>query len=139
MRSPENRFYLRGLILQWVGALVATAGFLADRGTYFYLGTAFFLVGWFLEICSRSNVTFWLKVKYHPDLAYDWFKRSGGWGVDETLRQDPQKLFPKKDWIGPFRLCVPKLEGKIVKIYAKRDHIKQNQQEFLQWMQTFEN
>lgn len=141
MPTLERRFYWRGLILQWLGALVAVAGFLAHRVTYFYIGAAFFLLGWFLEICSRSNVTFWHKFyKSYPDLAYEWCKQSDGWMVvDEDLAAKPSRLFPKKDWVGPIRLCVPTLEGKIVEIYVRRDRIRQRQKEFLQFVQTFEN
>jgi len=106
---------------------------------FFLLAALLFVLGWILEIMSKSNVTFWMKVRDYPDFAYDWFKSNDNWIVTNELFADANQLLEKKRWVGPFRLCVPKLNGKIVKIYGKADDYEKAQDEFLRSVQTVEN
>ena len=136
----NRRFFVRGLVLQWLGALIAAASLFFDQERRFFLPGAFlFLLGWVLEIMSRGNITFWAKVKDYPDLAYDWFKSNDNWIVMDDVLENASRLLQKKDWVGPFHLCVPKLEGKIVRIYGKANGYEKTQEAFLRLVQTAEN
>lgn len=141
MRVAINRrFFVRGLVLQWLGALIATGSLFFDQERrLFLLGAFLFLLGWVLEIMSRGNITFWAKVRNYPDLAYDWFKSNDSWIVTDDVLENAGRLLQKRDWVGPFRLCVPKLEGKRVRIYGKANGYEKTQEEFLRLVQTAEN
>lgn len=139
--SIDKRFYVRGLTFQWIGVLIVTAClYFKWRFLLFLLGAILFIFGWVLELISHGNITFWAKVRDYPDSAYDWFKGNDHWVVvDDAMPKNADGMFSKKEWVGPFRLYVPKLGGKIVKIYAKANTYEETQQKFLQLVQTVEN
>ena len=66
----------------------------------------------------------------YPDEAYEWFIKEDCWVVI-----DPQSGSTEtpalEDYNGPFRLCVPKLNGKMVTIYGRFDEIEDSQERFL--------
>jgi len=136
-------FEKMGIILQWTGSLIALGNFFLDKEIQlkiFIIGALLFLVGLLFEIAHRSNILFWLKVKNHPDLAYAWFKRNKAWRVIEgKLPENYKRQFPKDEWVGPFHLCVPFLNGEIINIFAVDKAYRQTIADFLREVQSIEN
>jgi len=88
------------------------------------------------RLIRRGNLDFWKVVAKHPDDAYDFFRQRDCCKVflDKPVGGYKSAL-PSGDWDGPFRLAVPKLEGKIVTIFCRRSDYQKAQQEFLQHIQ----
>lgn len=104
------------------------------------LAGIFFLVWGILKLILSGNFLFWFKVKDYPDSAYDWFSNNRDWAVlDVDSFVDYARLYPKEEWAGPFSLCVPKLNGKVVKIFGKAHVLESTQKEFLRLIQSIEN
>lgn len=66
---------------------------------------------WFF-ILRPGRIDFWKSATRTPDEAYDHFLSSPSWKVFvQVLPEDYRTAVPKKDWVGPFTLYVPKLGG----------------------------
>lgn len=132
-----------GCFAQWIGSLLAVSNFFLNdvlRSKVFVLGLMIFSIGWIFEIIGRANVIFWIKVKNHPDLAYNWFINNEEWKViEDKLPANFRQMFPKDMWIGPFRLCVPCLNGKIIYIFAINKKYKITIPDFIRLVQSIEN
>lgn len=130
-------------ILQWLGSLVAVSNFFLRDGfklKVFFAGVVIFLIGWIFEVIGRANVIFWIKVKKHPDVAYNWFTKNEAWMVIESqLPVNYKEKFPKKIWIGPFRLCVPSLGGSIVYIFGLNEQYRNTIPDFFKVVQAIKN
>ena len=130
-------------ILQWLGSLIAVSNFfLRDsfKLKVFFVGAAVFLIGWIFEVISHANVIFWIKVKKHPDVAYNWFTKNEAWMViEKQLPVNYNEKFPKKIWTGPFRLCVPSLGGSIVYIFGLNEQYRNTIPDFFKAVQAIEN
>lgn len=88
--------------------------------------------GWryWYELSGRS---FWKIVARHPDLAFDWFRQEPGWmivGIDE--HDPPGEPQPRGEYSGPYWLAVPKLNGKMIKIYAHHSILDDSQRRFVE-------
>ena len=93
------------------------------------LGAA--LLYW-LFILRPGRLDFWRLVGKHPDLAYDFFKSRDCWQVfEDGLPADHGRLFPPAEWVGPFRLCVPKLANKMVHIFGRASDYEDSQNELI--------
>lgn len=81
-----------------------------------------------LERPERRN--FWRLAARHPDNAYDWFVSHEGWIVVDPY--SPRNNAPKgSQYTDPFVLWVPKLGGRRVLIYGRRDAIAESQEAFI--------
>jgi len=60
------------------------------------------------------------------------FNADTSWKVfEEGLPENFRSNFPKSEWVGPFRLTVPKLGGKTIIVFGKRLDFERSQNEFL--------
>jgi hypothetical protein len=86
-------------------------------------------VAWYL-IERPQRRDFWKLAARHPDNAYDWFISHEGWVV-----VDPQSWRAPKpqaaEYTGPFVLWVPKLGGRRVLVYGRREEVKESQEAFI--------
>ena len=141
LSKSDKKFYKAGLALQWLGGLMGFILSLSGSNPLFlFIALSLFLLGCFLEVCSRGNYDFWLKVKNHPDLAYDWFRGNGSWLIiDDNSIKDYEKMLSMRDWVGPFHLAVPKLQGKTIRIYGRSKELLHSEKEFLTLIQSIEN
>ena len=86
---------------------------------------------WFL-ILRPGRLDFWRFVAKHPDAAYDHFKANDCWKVFEERRpENYRKIVPKMEWAGPFRVTVPKLGGKLVYVFGRKQDYGLSQDDFL--------
>lgn len=76
---------------------------------------------------NSGNPQFWKAATSNPDLAYDWFLKEDCWVV---VHPGENKNL-SNEFTGPFRLSVPKLKNKTVKIYGKNDCLETSQYKFL--------
>jgi len=70
--SFQQKFERRGLLLQWIGSMLACGAVFIDKTQvrlFFWIGALLFAIGWYLEIISRANIRFWQKVSAQPDLS----------------------------------------------------------------------
>ncbi len=78
----------------------------------------------------RRLPDFWQVAARYPDKAYDWFESH-----DEWLVVDPEagRVSPPDDdeFDGPFLLWVPKLGGRRVAVYGRRDVLRESERAFL--------
>jgi len=87
---------------------------------------------YWLFILRPGRLDFWKIASKFPDEAYDFFKSQKCFKVFEgSLPDDYRSIVPKEDWTGPFRLWVPKLDGKKIFVFGKNSEIEQAQNEFL--------
>ena len=90
---------------------------------------------YWLVILRPGRMDFWKVVSRNPDAAYEHFKSASCWKVFEGgLPADYRNDVPKSEWMGPFRLCVPKLGWDQVVIFGKRSECEQSQSAFVQRM-----
>jgi hypothetical protein len=83
-------------------------------------------------ILRPGRFDFWRVAANHPDAAYDHFKSDPCWIIfEEQLPQNYRGLAPKSDWVGPFRLIVPKLGNKTSHILGKYSAFEKSQNAFL--------
>lgn len=86
---------------------------------------------WFF-ILRPGRLDFWRLVAKHPDAAHDHFKADACWKVfEEDLPKNYRTIVPKPEWRGPFRLIVPKLGSKTIRVFGKYPDCKQSQDDFL--------
>jgi hypothetical protein len=86
---------------------------------------------WFL-VLRPGRLSFWRLVAKHPDAAYDHFKSNACWKVfEDGLPPDYRTIVPRPEWAGPFRIVVPKLGGKAVKVFARASELEKSQNELV--------
>lgn len=77
-----------------------------------------------------GNPKFWHIAADHPDAAYDWFVEEDCWVVlDSESAQRPE---PRGDFVGPFKLWIPKLGGRWVTIYGLRGQIEDSERRLVE-------
>lgn len=82
---------------------------------------------WYL-VLRPGRLGFWRLVAKHPDTAYDHFKTNGCWKVfEDGLPPDYRNIVPRPQWVGPFRLVVPKLGGKAIKVFGRASELEKSQ------------
>ncbi len=87
---------------------------------------------WFF-VLRPGRLDFWRFVAKHPDAAYDHFKADGCWRVfEDELPKNYRDILPKSEWAGPFRITVPKLGGKLVRVFGKRPDFGRSQDDFFE-------
>lgn len=95
----------------------------------------FIIVGaaiyWFF-ILRPGRLDFWRVAAKRPDAAYEHFKSDPCWRVfEEQLPENYRSMVPKSEWVGPFRLIVPKLGNRTVHIFGKHPTFEKSQNDFL--------
>jgi hypothetical protein len=86
---------------------------------------------WFF-ILRRGRLDFWKVAARNPDAAYDHFKSASCWKVFEGgLPEHYRSIVQKSEWVGPFRLFVPKLGGKQILVFGNHLSFEESQNEFL--------
>lgn len=86
---------------------------------------------WFF-ILRPGRLDFWKFAAKHPDAAYDHFMSSPCWKVFENqLPENYRSIVPKIEWVGPFRLIVPKLGNKTIHVFGKHPEFDQSQSDFV--------
>ncbi len=83
------------------------------------------------RIMGKGNIPFWKLASKYPDTAFDWFISEDCWVVVET-----DESAPGPNYTGPFRFAVPKLGGKMIKVYAREDEIENSQRRFVERYST---
>ena len=84
-------------------------------------------VYWYL-VLRPGRLGFWRLVAKHPDAAYDHFMANACWKVfEDGLPPNYRSIVPRPDWVGPFRLVVPKLGGKAIKVFARASELGKSQ------------
>ena len=73
----------------------------------------------------RGSPRFWRLVGRVPNEAYELFKEDPNWIImDGTNELGKEEL---KEWVGPFRLAVPKL-NKVIKFYGRESAMKESEE-----------
>lgn len=86
---------------------------------------------WFF-ILRPGRLDFWKVAARNPDAAYDHFRSASCWKVFEgELPEGYRSSVPNSDWVGPFKLWVPKLGGRPIVVFGKHPEFEQSQNEFL--------
>ena len=86
---------------------------------------------WFF-ILRPGRIDFWKVAARNPDAAYEHLKAAPCWKVfEEGLPENYRSIVPKSEWVGPFRLWVPRLGGKQIVIFGKHPEFEQSQNDFL--------
>lgn len=116
-----------------------TLGFLAGA-LYFIYAIRFKIVSWIfvipvlilvylLRLSKKEYAPFWILAAKIPDEAYDWFSNESCWVI-----YDPKGGYDfkpdKKDYVGPFKLSIPSLEGRIISVYGQVNNIEDSQKRF---------
>jgi hypothetical protein len=73
---------------------------------------------------------FWRIAARYPDQAYDWFTTHDCWVVADPESGAMQRP-DDAEFAGPYILRVPKLGGRRVAVYGRRDEMKESQDAFL--------
>lgn len=85
---------------------------------------------WRSIFVKHGNFRFWQLATNQPDVAVEWMEGRSDWII---LHPDDPKVEQFKndaDLVGPFKLAVPSLGGKVV-IFAESTSIKESQSEFI--------
>ena len=78
------------------------------------------------------RIDFWKVAARYPDWAYDWFTHQSCWVVVDPEVKGARK--PDGDeFIGPHILRVPKLGGRRVAVWGRRDKAAASQRAFLEY------
>ena len=86
---------------------------------------------WYL-VLRPGRLGFWRLVAKHPDAAYDHFMANACWKVfEDGLPPDYRSIVPRPEWVGPFRIVVPKLGGKAIKVFARASELEKSQNDLL--------
>lgn len=93
-----------------------------------------FAVWWFLN--QPGNLSFWKLASRYPNQAYDWFVEEDCWIVLDPHDSSARPREPQSDYTGPFLLSIPKLGGRMIRIYGRFDEIADSQDRFSQWIQS---
>lgn len=86
---------------------------------------------WRTIYVKHGNIGFWQLTGNQPDTAFEWIENRSDWIV---LNPDDPKIEQFKndsDFVGPFKLYVPKLGG-MTTIFARATTIDESQKEFIQ-------
>lgn len=87
---------------------------------------------WFF-ILRPGRLDFWKVAAQNSDAAYDHFVSASCWKVfEDGLPENYRSIVPTSDWVGPFRLLIPKLGGKQIVVFGKHPEYEQSQNIFLQ-------
>ncbi|MBI2090144.1 MAG: hypothetical protein HYT78_15635 [Deltaproteobacteria bacterium] len=98
----------------------------------FAISIAIGLLVYWLLILRPGRFNFWRLVAKYPDVAYDHFKRDNCWRIFEhRLPKNYRETVPKSEWVGPFRVTVPKLGDKSIYVFGRRSDYGPSQDEFL--------
>jgi hypothetical protein len=91
---------------------------------------------WYL-ISRPGKLHFWRAASKYPDAAYDFFLSKKCFKVFEGhLPKNYKDNLPSENWVGPFRLYVPKIGNRIVYVFGKVGEYEQSQDDFLQLLQN---
>ncbi len=86
---------------------------------------------WFFML-RPGRLHFWRVLARHADEAYDHFRADTAWKVfEDGLPQDSESVVPNSEWLGPFRVTVPKLGGRTIFVFGRRLGFEQSQDELL--------
>jgi hypothetical protein len=86
---------------------------------------------WFL-VLRPGRLGFWRLVAKHPDAAYDHFKSNACWKVfEDGLPPNYRSIVPRSEWVGPFRLVVPKLGDKPIKVFGRASELEKSQNDLI--------
>lgn len=80
---------------------------------------------------KQKSFPFWQLATKVPDTAYDWFTIESCWVIYDPKGGYDSKP-DKKDYVGPFRLSVPCLGGRIISIYGQINNIEDSQKRFIE-------
>ncbi len=101
---------------------------LLEAAILVFIGLAMY---WFF-ILRPGRLHFWRLVARRADDAYDYFRADTSWKVfEDGLPQDSESVVPNSEWLGPFRMRVPKLGGKTIFIFGKRLGFEESQNDLL--------
>lgn len=70
---------------------------------------------------KRGNISFWRKAKDNPNFVYKELIKDDAWVIDDGVVE-----IDKNEFVGPFRLYVPKI-NKTVKFYGKVGKFEESQ------------
>ena len=88
---------------------------------------------YWLFVLRPGRLDFWRVTARHPDAAFDHLKAASCWKVfEEGLPDNYRSIVPKPEWVGPFKLSVPKLGGRLINVFGKYPELEQSQNEFMQ-------
>ena len=97
-------------------------------GTWLLLGIIVIVViSKLRRIIRAGNVPFWKLASQNPDAAFEWFINEDCWIVVA-----PHDNVPGPDYTGPFRLAVPMLGGRVVKVYGRITEIDDSERRFIE-------
>lgn len=92
---------------------------------------------YFYMSLKPGKMPFWRVARKHPDAAYDFLSNSESFTVFENcLTENYKDLLSSKNWVGPFRLYVPKIGNKIIYVFGKVGEYERAQDDFLQKFQN---
>jgi hypothetical protein len=83
-------------------------------------------------VLRPGRLGFWRLVAKQPDAAYDHFMSNACWKVfEDGLPQDYRSIVPRSGWGGPFRIVVPKLGDKTIKVFGRRTELEKSQNDLV--------
>jgi hypothetical protein len=82
------------------------------------------------RITRARSFPFWRLVTEKPDEAYEWFKSEGCWIVQDAGGK--AVVDDQESYVGPFRVIVPKLGDRMVRLYCTVEEIEASQRRFLE-------
>ena len=85
---------------------------------------------WYLAF-RAGKPSFWKTASRFPDEAYEWFRTEACWVIVDPADPSSRAPEPPAAFSGPFRLSVPKLGGRVIKIYGRAHEIANSQEQFL--------
>ena len=89
------------------------------------------VVSYWFFVLRPGRLNFWRLVAKHPDAAYDHFKADTCWKVfEDDLPKNYRTIVPKPAWRGPFRIVVPKLGSRTIRVFGKYPDFTQSQDDF---------
>ncbi len=74
---------------------------------------------------------FWKLAARYPDNAYDWFVTHDCWTVVDPESATAKPFKPGTELDGPHILWVPKLGGRRVAVYGRRQEMEESQRAFV--------
>ena len=79
-------------------------------------------------ILKNGSLNFWKLAARNADVAYDHFLSESCWQLfEEGLPSNYRTIVPKSEWVGPFRISVPKLGGKTICVFGRHPDYEQSQ------------
>ncbi len=86
---------------------------------------------WRSVFVKDGNFRFWQLAADQPEAACEWMQGRSDWIILRPDDPEVEQLKNDADIVGPFRLEVPSLGGKVV-IYAENSSIEESQAEFIE-------